>query len=134
MKKTGQISRRKTVNGKPAIKVRSRSVKKAPVTAKTAILEKTAINDMTPVVEPKPVTFSLQTGEAHRVFIAGSFNNWCATQHEMIGTAGIFKITLPLTPGRHEYKFIVDDVWTVDPKNSETAVNQFGGLNSVIDM
>ena len=134
MKKKDQISRRKTVNRKTALKVRSRSVKKVPVIAKATVLEKTAIIDMTPVVGLKPVTFCLKTDGAHNVYIAGSFNNWHPTQHEMTGLDGLFKITLQLTPGRHEYKFIVADNWTVDPKNPDHAVNQFGGLNSVIDV
>jgi hypothetical protein len=40
--------------------------------------------------------------------------------------------SLPLPPGRHEYLFVIDGDWVPDPRASETAVNPFGGINSVV--
>jgi hypothetical protein len=39
---------------------------------------------------------------------------------------------LTLQPGKYEYRFIVDDVWTTDPKNAESTANPFGETNSIL--
>ncbi|MGI8437999.1 MAG: hypothetical protein ACR2NX_14050, partial [Chthoniobacterales bacterium] len=41
-------------------------------------------------------------------------------------------MSIPLKPGRYEYKFFVDGRWTGDPANTETAPDRHGGLNSVV--
>jgi hypothetical protein len=37
-----------------------------------------------------------------------------------------------LRSGAHEYKFVVDDIWQIDPQNSETVDNAYGSINSVL--
>ena len=39
---------------------------------------------------------------------------------------------LALPPGRYEYRLVVDGEWMPDPLVQETALNHFGGLNSVL--
>lgn len=40
--------------------------------------------------------------------------------------------TLLLPMGHHEYKFVVNDAWLVDPENLEWTPNDQGSLNSVL--
>ncbi len=42
-----------------------------------------------------------------------------------------FKITLPIPPGRHEYKFVVNGAWYADPNSADCVPNAHGTLNSV---
>jgi 1,4-alpha-glucan branching enzyme len=79
------------------------------------------------------VELRLQTESGKNVFVAGSFNNWnrSRTRLEEKRTC-VYAVALQLPVGRHEYKFVVDDDWRIDPENPETAPNPFGSLNSVI--
>jgi hypothetical protein len=81
----------------------------------------------------KPTTFTLNTPQATRVFIAGSFNGWnpLATPLQRDKT-GIWKRTLSLEPGRYEYRFVVDDVWWDDPANTMRSCNEFGTQNCIV--
>ena len=82
----------------------------------------------------KQVTFTFKHDPGKEVFVAGSFNNWNQKHNKLTETnqPGIYTITIMFAKGRHEYKFIVDDVWQVDAANPESVVNDFGSLNSVI--
>lgn len=66
------------------------------------------------------------------VFLAGDFNNWNPRSHRMTGKEGAFQKKLKLAPGRHEYKFVVDGEWRIDPSAAEQQPNEFGSMNSVI--
>jgi hypothetical protein len=39
---------------------------------------------------------------------------------------------VPLSPGKYQYKFVIDGQWEQDTSNPDTAPDGFGGLNSVI--
>jgi 1,4-alpha-glucan branching enzyme len=67
---------------------------------------------------------------ASRVLLAGDFNQWKPLPMRK-QKDGSFVANLDLRPGTHEYKFIVDGQWTVDPDNSAWALNPYGTLNSV---
>jgi len=41
-------------------------------------------------------------------------------------------LQLNLSPGKYEYKFIVDGKWMHDPNNRQVVVNQHGTLNSIL--
>ena len=45
---------------------------------------------------------------------------------------GNYSATILLAPGVYEYKFIVNDTWSIDPNCAEWVQNSFGTLNSVI--
>jgi 1,4-alpha-glucan branching enzyme len=85
-------------------------------------------------------TQMMETGEAlfvythngGEVFIAGDFNEWNPRSHRMNKREGFFQRKLKLTPGTHEYKFIVDGEWQTDPSAAEQCPNEFGSMNSVI--
>ncbi len=45
---------------------------------------------------------------------------------------GEYAATLLLPGGRHEYKFVVNGEWVIDPRNPELTTNEHGSLNSVL--
>ena len=68
------------------------------------------------------------------MFVAGTVNNWNPTANPLQDNpgSGHCKATLRLPLGRHEYKFVVNDEWRVDPYCPEWAPNDNGSLNSVL--
>lgn len=76
------------------------------------------------------VRFSVKPlGGAKKVSIAGDFNDWQPAP--LRKSKDEFALTLPVAGGTHEYKFLVDGQWIVDPDNSAWALNPYGTLNSV---
>jgi len=74
--------------------------------------------------------FSLSAPQAKSVFIAGNFNQWNLSAHPLKrDKKGVWKISLPLGPGRYEYRFLVDGQWQNDPNCSSFIENPFGTLN-----
>lgn len=77
--------------------------------------------------------FEFQSSDAKTVCIAGSFNDWQPGATPMVALGdGRWVKELTLPPGRHEYRLVVDDVWTDDPRAKETAPNSHGGVNAVV--
>ncbi|SFZ91768.1 Glycogen recognition site of AMP-activated protein kinase [Flaviramulus basaltis] len=68
---------------------------------------------------------------AHKVILSGSFNNWNENKLVMEKTDYGWKYVIPLTGGKHHYKFIVDGQWIVDPNNSIKEYDGDGNVNSV---
>lgn len=84
------------------------------------------------IVEPN-YTFRLKGfGEAKTVFLAGDFNNWDPKGYAMKHTGGEWVFPVHLFAGKHLYKFVVDDKWTMDPGNKLWEQNEYGTGNSVI--
>lgn len=77
--------------------------------------------------------FYFHAPNATAVYLAGTFNHWDPA-HTLLHTdkRGHWRIEMVLPPGRHEYRFVVDGVWTDDPRARESATNEFGGTNSVL--
>jgi len=84
----------------------------------------------------KQVTLSLERTDAHEVSVIGSFNNWEAGKTILRRTApGKWTVSLLLAPGRYSYKFLIDrKTKIVDPANSVTEPDGFGGSNSVLEV
>ncbi|HUL30801.1 MAG TPA: isoamylase early set domain-containing protein [Thermodesulfobacteriota bacterium] len=81
---------------------------------------------------PKKVQFEFLAPEAHEVFIAGEFNHWERRANPLKKDKnGMWKLTLPLMPGRYEYRFVTDGSWENDPACSGCVPNDFGSLNCV---
>jgi chromosome partitioning protein len=83
----------------------------------------------------KRVTFRLEAEQGSDVRLAGSFNDWDAEALPLTrrNGSGLYSATLLLPAGRHEYKFIVNGEWRVDPQCPDTAPNAHGSRNSVIE-
>lgn len=67
---------------------------------------------------PLPRQFLFRSRAAHRVSLVGDFNDWNprATPLEQAAGSGLWSVTVPVTPGRHSYAFMVDDsVFALDP-------------------
>lgn len=70
--------------------------------------------------------------DAETVILTGSFNGWSHIDYRMVYRDGEWVFPIFLNPGRHSYKFIVDDVWILDPANEFWEENEFGTGNSVL--
>ncbi|MBN1504405.1 MAG: hypothetical protein JW952_05005 [Candidatus Eisenbacteria bacterium] len=91
---------------------------------------------------PQGVLFQYDAQAATQVNLAGNFNNWGGTQGGgrfdpgidpmASDERGVWKISVPLPPGRYQYKFVIDQVrWEKDPNNPDVA--QEGGFeNSLV--
>ncbi len=79
------------------------------------------------------VAFVLLEPVARQVSLCGEFNSWSPEANPMKRKDdGTWEATLTLSPGRYQYKFIVDGQWIPDPLALENVWNQQGTLNSVI--
>jgi hypothetical protein len=77
-------------------------------------------------------TFKLKGyNDAKKVILAGSFNNWNEQELVMRKMDYGWKYVIPLSGGKHHYKFIVDGQWIVDPNNSVKEYDGNGHVNSV---
>jgi len=65
------------------------------------------------------VHFFCYAPDAQSVFVAGTFNDWQPDATPMVrDDEGEWETSLPLSPGRYEYKFVVEGKdWVTDPKN-----------------
>ena len=80
------------------------------------------------------VRFVFVDSGASTVALVGDFNEWTrgATQLKRSGAPGVWTVSVPLTPGRHEYAFIVNGSrWVADPLAVKSS-DDFGTESSVI--
>ena len=78
------------------------------------------------------VAFSCFAPEAQSVSLAGSFTGWQQAPVSLKKSkGGVWKTTVRLAPGRHEYRFLVDGEWRDDPGCAIRQPNEFGGENCV---
>lgn len=83
----------------------------------------------------KPTEFKLYAPAAKKVAVAGSFNKW--DTKKLLGkkdSKGNWVAKVALKPGRHEYKFVVDEAWTTDPRCNSCVSNSFGSHNCVVEV
>lgn len=81
------------------------------------------------------VKFVLVAPQAKAVSLVGDFNRWDASATPMTRTptGGTWSVTLPVTPGRHLYAFVVDGTqWLADPAAPLSPEDGFGAANSVL--
>jgi hypothetical protein len=82
-----------------------------------------------------PVLFVLEAPKARKVELVGDFNGWEGSRTALVRQAntGLWTLTIPLTPGRHVYAFVVNDsVWTLDPRAAKAKDPDFGTEQSVV--
>jgi 1,4-alpha-glucan branching enzyme len=95
------------------------------------------------------VKFVYDSPSASTVWLAGQFNNWTSDRNaprfpnapleqsviemKIDERTGYWTATVPLAPGRYQYKMVLDEgrVWQEDP-NTEHVPDGFGGRNSII--
>ena len=93
------------------------------------------------------ILFQYDAPSARQVNLAGNFpdNEWLKNgmkvdlmndegkNGDMLAGDGIWSIVKELSPGRYEYKFVVDrNSWLEDPNALETSDDGFGGKNSIL--
>lgn len=90
---------------------------------------------------PRQVSFACVAPAAGKVSLAGTFNGWNPEALPMSKAAdGEWSVSVDLPPGRHEYRFFIDDQWFCDPDCSDEGSmtcpkcvpNEFGGMNRFI--
>ena len=81
------------------------------------------------------MTLALSKAVAKRVSVCGEFNDWSPTATPMKRhDDGHWDITLSLSPGQYQYKFLIDGEWMPDPAAQKSVPNQYGSLNSVLEV
>src|SRR5688572_21215750 len=67
------------------------------------------------------IRFTYVDAAAGAVSWAGDFNAWNMAANPMAkGEDGTWSVVVPLPPGEHSYKFVVDNNWVADPDNPQT--------------
>jgi 1,4-alpha-glucan branching enzyme len=77
---------------------------------------------------------SILAPDASTVAVAGSFNRWDPSSHQLAGPDrnGRWATTLRLAPGRYEYLFVINgETWVPDPE-APSVDNGLGGRNSIV--
>jgi hypothetical protein len=98
-------------------------------------LQRTGTVVAAPHAESVLVRFELRAPGAAQVTLAGSFNDWDPGGIELVRSpeTGLWVGTVPLSPGEHEYLFVIDGSrWIPDPSAHAQVDDGFGAANSVI--
>jgi hypothetical protein len=80
------------------------------------------------------VRFVFVDPSAAKVELVGDFNEWSrgSTELRRSGAPGVWAVSVPLSPGRHEYAFIINGSrWVADPL-AVKSTDDFGTESSVI--
>lgn len=81
------------------------------------------------------VTLTVKAPEAREVYLAGEFNNWKLDDNSRMEHAnGCWTKQLKLDNGKYRYRFVIDGNWTEDPANPLTQLNNFGSLDSLLEV
>jgi 1,4-alpha-glucan branching enzyme len=83
----------------------------------------------------KRVTFNIRAPNAREKAVAGTFNNWDpSTRTLKKETDGNWEVTFYLSPGKYEYRFVVDGIGSDEPHCSTRCRNQYGGKNYIVEV
>jgi chromosome partitioning protein len=82
------------------------------------------------------VLFRTHSPGAQQVQLAGDFNDWMPHTTPMIpeGRGMDFAAMVRLPPGRYRYRLVIDGRWSHDQANPLVETNEFGELNSLVDV
>ena len=86
--------------------------------------------------------FACHAPAARAVFLAGTFNGWDPKATPMLKDAtGNWDVAVALSPGRYEFKFVVDSEWCCEPgcdgayyECPKCVSNPLGTMNRVIEV
>lgn len=80
------------------------------------------------------VKFQVRAAKGAKVFLSGTFNDWSGTKKKLVYNKdeSLFAGTVLLENGVHQYKFVINDEWCIDPECPDWERNEFGSLNSVV--
>lgn len=92
-------------------------------------------NELRPKKVLGGILFSFLNREALNVLVAGDFNRWVAEPLLKVDeNSGLWQKVIPINEGIYRYKFLVDDVWQIDPFNPRNETNPYGGIDSVLQL
>lgn len=77
------------------------------------------------------VLFVLPAMDASNVAVVGNFNAWEGTDLSDPDGDGIWTASVPLSPGRYEYAFIIDGRWWGQDPLADEYIESFGAYSSV---
>ncbi len=82
------------------------------------------------------VNFSISAAPGSLVSVAGTFNNWDPAANPMRDLAGkgSYKTDVLLSQGKHEYKFVVNGIWTADPSCQRRVSDSYGAENCLLQV
>ncbi len=81
------------------------------------------------------VIFRSHNPDASEVQLAGDFNDWMPHTTPMLPLAGgDFEAHLRLPRGRYRYRLVIDGRWSHDHHNPVVETNEYGELNSVLEV
>ena len=100
---------------------------------------------------PTSISFALSSPGARKVYVAIFFTEWAAFLQPVLGAAasqtirpmvrewvcleqvrpGLWSGNVTLPVGRHEYLFLVDGTWVMDPEATDVCPDGDGGFNAV---
>lgn len=72
--------------------------------------------------------------DASVVVLSGTFNEWNQSQILFGREGDEWVCRIDLDPGVYRYKFIVDGDWLLDPSNPDTAEDEAGNVNNVLEV
>src|SRR5208283_5280432 len=80
------------------------------------------------------VLFSCFAPGARAVHLAGDFNRWNPEKEPLFNLSGrgLWQKSVPLQPGKYQYKYVIDGNWVLDPANPKTIPGP-AGPNSVFE-
>ena len=80
------------------------------------------------------IEFTYTDPYAASVNLAGIFNNWSTNETPLVmGEDGVWRVVMPLGPGRYEYKFVVNGTeWVADPDNPRVS-GSYGNSELIVD-
>ena len=72
-------------------------------------------------------------GEGQEVCVAGQWNDWQPQVLAREGEGGNWLIRLPLVPGKYQYKWVVDGVWTIN-EDLPVVTDDGGNVNNQLEV
>ena len=82
----------------------------------------------------KEIEFKFFAPQAQNVTVSGTFNDWRENSMRLKKSKdGHWKGQFKLSPGRYEYRFVVDGRWENDPA-APCVPNAFGSANCILEV
>lgn len=79
------------------------------------------------------VTFEFDHKTEHKVYLAGDFNHWNYSKNPLRKAPNVkWKVTLKLTSGEHQFRYVADNEWYNDNQADKYMNNGYGSENSVV--
>ena len=83
----------------------------------------------------RKILFQYRNSRPFQVELIGDFNDWQPGKHVMArGMDHMWRVTVPLAPGRFGYQFVVDGKTIRDPANRRFQKDPRRGLLSIVEV